>query len=161
MSLSALARSAGLSKATLSELERGRGNPSIDTMWALAQALDLPFGALFDSQMAELRVRRLEDAPVISSEPGFLGRLLMSRQGRGGLEVYVLTLDAGAQRHAAPHSPGVLEHVVVVAGRVEVGDPDEPTVLGPGDCVTFAADRPHAYHSLDGPACLLSLHDYP
>jgi len=34
-----LARSSGVSKATLSGLERGSGNPSVDTVWALARAL--------------------------------------------------------------------------------------------------------------------------
>ena len=38
ISLSELARRAGVSKATLSSLERGTGNPSVDTVWALAEA---------------------------------------------------------------------------------------------------------------------------
>ena len=48
LSISELARQAGIAKATLAGIERGSGNPSIDTAWALARALNVPFGDLFD-----------------------------------------------------------------------------------------------------------------
>ncbi len=151
-----------MSKATLSGLERGNGNPSVDTVWALARALNIPFGELFDENDDDaVKVRRIDAAQVVTSERGFVGRKLLSRQGRGGLEVYVLDLEQGAKRQAAPHSPGVIEHVIVVTGRAEVGPDGEATVIEEGDRVTFLADRPHHYHALDGPARLLSLTDYP
>jgi transcriptional regulator with XRE-family HTH domain len=162
ISLSELARAAGVSKATLSGLERGTGNPSIDTVWALAQALNAPFGDLFDNDEQDVsRVLRVEDAQIVTSEGGFTGRKLWTRQGRDGLELYVLDLEEGTKRKAAPHSPGVIEHVIVVDGRADVGPDGEPTVVQAGDCLSFSADRPHHYYALDGPARLLSLTDYP
>lgn len=162
ISLSELARTSGVSKATLSGLERGTGNPSVDTIWALAHALNAPFGELFDENDQDVvHVRRIDEAQVVTSARGFIGRKLLSRQGRGGLEVYMLDLERGAKREAAAHSPGVIEHVIVVAGRAEVGPDDEPTVVDEGDRVTFSADRPHHYYALDGPVRLLSLTDYP
>ena len=162
ISLSELARTSGVSKATLSGLERGNGNPSIDTVWALAHALNAPFGDLFGESDDDLvQVRRLDEAQIVTSERGFTGRKLLSRQGRGGLEIYVLDLERGAKREAAPHPPGVIEHAIVLSGSAEVGPDDEPTVVGEGDRVTFSADRPHHYYALDGPVRLLSLTDYP
>jgi transcriptional regulator with XRE-family HTH domain len=162
ISLSELARTSGVSKATLSGLERGSGNPSVDTVWALARALNAPFGELFDENEEDVvQVRRIDEAQVVTSERGFVGRKLLSRQGRGGLELYVLDLKRGAKRNAAAHSPGVIEHVIVVAGRAEVGPDDESTVVDEGDRVTFSADRPHHYYALGGPVRLLSLTDYP
>jgi len=162
ISLSELARASGVSKATLSGLERGNGNPSVDTVWALADALNVPFGELFDENDDDVvQVRRIADAQVVTSERGFTGRKLLSRRGRGGVEVYVLDLKRGAKRKSAAHSPGVVEHLIVVSGRAEVGPDDEPTIVGEGDRVTFSADRPHHYSALDGPVRLLSLTDYP
>ena len=67
MSVSELARVSGVSKATISGVERGVGNPAIDTVWALAKALNMPFGALFDDDMRDLvELRRIEDAQVVS-----------------------------------------------------------------------------------------------
>lgn len=162
LSLSALGRAAGVSKATLSGLERGTGNPSIDTVWSLAQALNVPFGALFDDpSLDQVRVLRIGDAQLVSSEPGFTGRRLLTREARGGTELYVLDLEKGVRRDAAAHPPGVVEHVIVVKGRVDVGPDGDSSILGAGDCITFSADRPHHYHALSASVRLLSLTDYP
>ena len=161
ISIAELARQSGVSKATLSGLERGTGNPSIDTVWALARALNVPFGDLFDVADDAIQVRRIEDARIVTEQEGFLGRQLLTRHGRGAIELYVLDLATGARRNATAHSPNVLEHVVVVSGSVEVGPDGDATRLAAGDCLTFSADRPHHYHALDGPARLLSLTDYP
>ena len=44
--LSELARASGIAKATLSALEAGKGNPTIETLSSLATALGVPFGDL-------------------------------------------------------------------------------------------------------------------
>ena len=46
LSLAEVARRAGVAKSTLSQLESGTGNPSLETLWALSVALDVPFGQL-------------------------------------------------------------------------------------------------------------------
>jgi transcriptional regulator with XRE-family HTH domain len=162
ISLSELARRASLSKATLSSLERGNGNPSVDTVWALARALNVPFGDLFDDHEDDaVQVHRIEDAQIVTDEDGFRGRRLLSRQRRGGFELYVLELGEGATRDSAAHSPGVVEHVLVIRGRADVGPDDDPATLEAGDYLTFAADVPHHYHALGTGTRLLSLHDYP
>jgi transcriptional regulator with XRE-family HTH domain len=162
LSISELARQAGIAKATLSGLERGVGNSSIDTAWALARALNVPFGDLFDELEDDTtRIHRIREAPVVAQEPGYTGRQLLKLPRRGGMEIYVLELERGAHRNAAPHSPGVIEHVIVISGRAEVGPDEEPVTLGVGDCVTFRGDVPHHYHALARPARLLSLTDYP
>jgi transcriptional regulator with XRE-family HTH domain len=162
ISLSELARRAGVSKATLSALERGIGNPSVDTVWALAEALNIPFGDLFDGAREDvIEVRRIEDAQTITEEEGFRGRRLLTRHRRGALELYVLDIERGARREAAAHSPGVIEHVIVISGQAEVGPADQPATLGAGDCMTFSADRPHVYRAVGASTRLLSLTDYP
>ena len=47
MSLGELARRSGLSKQTLSKIEQGCGNPTVDTLAQLGAALDLPARRLF------------------------------------------------------------------------------------------------------------------
>lgn len=162
LSLSALARAAGISKSTISDLERGHGNPSVDTLWALAQALDLPFAALFADDVAKsVEVIRLAHGPVAAVDgTGFRTRHLMSRHEQGAVELYILELDGGARRDASAHSPGVVEHVVVLSGVADVGPEGAAERLGAGDYIRFPADVPHRYHAPAGPARLLALHCY-
>ena len=58
MSLAELARRAGLAKSTLSQLESGTGNPSLETLWALAMALDVQVSRLIGEAQARVQVIR-------------------------------------------------------------------------------------------------------
>jgi XRE family transcriptional regulator, regulator of sulfur utilization len=54
----------------------------------------------------------------------------------------------------------VVEHLVVVVGRLRVGPLTGPVLLEAGDLVTFGADVPHVYEALEDAHCVL-LMAYP
>jgi transcriptional regulator with XRE-family HTH domain len=164
LSLSAAARRAEVSKATLSELERARGNPSIDTLWALARALNVPFAVLFheDAEADAAQVLRREDAPIVTSDPpNFEMRHLLSRHHDCQFEIYEADLHALMRREAQGHSPGVVEHSIVLEGELEIVVPPETITLRAGDIATFRADRYHHYEVKVAPVRLLIVAEYP
>ncbi len=58
ISLSELARRSGIAKGTLSQLESGAGNPTIETVFSLSNALGVPVSALLsESPTADLVAR--------------------------------------------------------------------------------------------------------
>jgi mannose-6-phosphate isomerase-like protein (cupin superfamily) len=81
--------------------------------------------------------------------PGWAGRLLAASHRRSTFDLYSLDLEAGAVRHAEPHHPGVVEHLVLVTGRLRAGPQAGPVDLDAGDLVTFSADVPHVYEALE------------
>ena len=58
LSLAEIARRAGIAKSTLSQLEAGNGNPSLETLWSLCVALDIPFARLLEPQEQKTQVIR-------------------------------------------------------------------------------------------------------
>jgi transcriptional regulator with XRE-family HTH domain len=162
LTLAELASASGLGKSTLAQLESGRANPSVETLWAIAAALKVPFAQLVEEQRSPLRVVRAADAQAMRSTeaPGWTGRLLSSSQRRGRFELYTLDLEAGTIRHADAHHAGVEEHLVVASGRVRVGPADGPVELAAGDLITFAADVPHVYDAIE-PTRVVLLMSYP
>ncbi|HWK27334.1 MAG TPA: helix-turn-helix domain-containing protein [Solirubrobacter sp.] len=154
MSVLELSRRSGVARNTIAALERGEGNPTVDTLYALADALGVP--------LAHLLVERSEGAPVrvvragagTHVEGAALDASLLERIERPGLlaELYAIRFHPGVARSAAPHPFGVEERLHVVAGRVRVGPVDEPVELGPGDYATYSGAVPHVYEALDGPA---------
>jgi transcriptional regulator with XRE-family HTH domain len=162
MTLAELATAAGLGKSTLAQLESGKGNPSVETLWAIAAALQVPFARIVDDARPSLRVVRADDVPPMHSAetPGWAGRLLTASHARGTFDLYALDLDQGAVRHADAHHAGVIEHLVVVVGRLRAGPANGPVLLEQGDLVTFAADVPHVYEALETTHCVL-LMAYP
>jgi len=163
MSVSALARAADVSKSTVSKLERHDGNPSLDTLWALAVALDIPLGFLFDadgSGEAFHVVRHGESSGVTLEEPNYEARLMAGWQMNGQVEIYVVTMADGVRRESEPHGPGVTEHFLPMEGRIEIGTGQDKVRLDPGDMLTFSADRPHHYQAIGGPARGISVQQY-
>lgn len=165
MTVSSLARQAGVSKSTISDLERGNGNPSLDTLWALAKSLHVSLGAFFmaPTGQGDMELRRLVEAPVIAREgDAFIAQLMAGWQTRGGeVELSVVSLAAGATRNSQGNAPDVVERAVCVSGRVSIGPQGREVMLQPGDMLTFRADQPHVYRAFDEDVRLVVVQQYP
>jgi transcriptional regulator with XRE-family HTH domain len=150
VSLAELARRAGIAKSTLSQLEAGAGNPGIETLWALAVALDVPFSRLVDPPSDPVQVIRAGQAPTLHSEHAAYTSALLSTCPPGTRrDLHVITAEPGAAKEAHAHNRGTTEHLVVMVGRWRVGPLGAEVEVGPGDYVRFPGDRPHGYSALD------------
>jgi transcriptional regulator with XRE-family HTH domain len=150
LSLSEVAKRAGVAKSTLSQLEAGQGNPSVETLWSLAVALEVPFSRLIESAPPSVRVvRRGEGVAYPSSQADFTGTLLSSGPRHVTRDIYVLHVEPGAERHADAHIPGTVEHLVLCAGRMRTGPASNPVELAAGDYASFPGDADHTYEALE------------
>jgi transcriptional regulator with XRE-family HTH domain len=150
VSIAELARRAGVAKSTLSQLEAGTGNPSIETLWSLGVALGVPFSRLVEPPAPSIRVIRAGEGPRFSADrAAFAATLLAAGAPYVRRDLYVMELEPGKAREAEAHLPGSVEHVVVAAGRMAVGPATAPVELGPGDYLSFPGDVPHHYHALE------------
>ena len=135
LSLSSLAAEAGIGKGSLSELETGRRNPTLDTLYAQAGPLGVPLASLVD----------FRDGSVVADE-GFETVLLHTeRTAATTSEVWLLRVDAGVTRSSPAHSPGVVEQLVVLSGSCRVEYGDETVQVGAGGHAAWPADVPHRY----------------
>jgi transcriptional regulator with XRE-family HTH domain len=135
LSLSALADAAGIGKGSLSELETGQRNPTLETLYAVAGPLGVPLAALVDFR-----------AGSVIADDGFEGVLLHTEHTAGTTsEVYLLRVAAGTTRSSPAHAPGVVEQLLVLAGgcRVEYGE--ESLEASTGGHVRWPAHVPHRY----------------
>jgi transcriptional regulator with XRE-family HTH domain len=148
LSLERLSALSGVSRAMLSQVELGYSAPTINVVWRIANALDVPFSALLtQSDTQNAHVLRLEQAKVLSSNDGaFTSRALFPVDSPRRTEFYELRLAAGASERAEAHAPGTTENLVVVQGTLQVTVAhQEPLELYAGDAVLFTADEPHVY----------------
>lgn len=148
-SLADLASAAGIGKSTLHAIESGDANPGIETLWALAHALDVPFGDLLDPPTPRVHVVRAGHGPRVVSEAANMAVHLLASTGHAArVELYELVLQPGRARAAQPHAPGTVEHLLVVDGRMRAGPLDAPVELTTGDLATFPGDCGHQYEAL-------------
>jgi transcriptional regulator with XRE-family HTH domain len=143
-----LARRAGVAKATVSQLESGTGNPSVETLWAIATALDVPFSVFVDAPGAQTHVVRAADRPGIrASDAPYEAFLLAAGAPHARSDLYLLRAQPGEPRRSLPHSSGTTEHVVLISGSASVGPAGEPVVLHPGDYMRYRGDAPHVFEA--------------
>ena len=149
-SLGELARASGLSKTILAKIERGDGNPSVETLWRVSRALGVPLSALLSPPAQRPRVRaiRARSGEPLAAESGMAAWLLHAAGREHRSEVFDLDLPRGTDQATDAHLPGTEELIFCVKGRVRVGPYEQEVELGPGDAVWFTADVPHHYEAL-------------
>jgi transcriptional regulator with XRE-family HTH domain len=157
LSLERLSRQSGVSRAMLSQVELGYSAPTINVMWRIARALDVPFGALLTEDPREgVQVLRSADAKRLNSHDGtFSSRALFPFDAPRRSELYEIRLRGRAIERAGAHQPGTTENLVVSIGRVTITVGGERFALERGDAVLFAADREHVYENPEPDDALL------
>lgn len=150
LSLSEVAKRAGIAKSTLSQLEAATGNPSVETLWAIGIALGVPFSRLVDPPKPTITVLRAGEGTVIYSERSSYAATLLSSSPPGARrDIYTLHAEPGSIRKSDPHMPGTTEHFWLGSGRVRLGPSDVPVELGPGDYIAYPGDVPHIFEALE------------
>lgn len=144
LSMSALAHRAGLSKQTLSSIEHGAGNPTVETLGILSAPLDVPIRRLLNEWGTPVYVSRATEGSWLRTPTG-KERTLDEVYGSGYVRTSLLrvTRQRDGDRPVEPHSLGCLHHVYVVSGRIKAGPMNEPVDLAPGDFARYPADVAH------------------
>jgi transcriptional regulator with XRE-family HTH domain len=149
LSTVALARDSGVARATLAQIEAGRGNPTLETLYALANTLEVALADVIAPPVAaDVEVVRAADGPRVTGA-AVRARLVARLSGRGSTELYELSLRPGRRQVSAAHPIGVVEHLLVHAGRARIGPESAPVELGAGDYARYPASVPHVYQALE------------
>jgi transcriptional regulator with XRE-family HTH domain len=161
MSLSELARESRVAKATLSNIESGEANPTLDTLWHLSVALRVPLGGFFGEARRDVSVVRAADMKPVTSPAldGYLVSMFDVEAAR--IEMFRGTLKPGAVHESPAHQPGVIEHIIVHQGRLRLGPRGKEAVLEPGDYLRMEGQHPHSYEALSDDLMVTIVMQYP
>jgi transcriptional regulator with XRE-family HTH domain len=107
LSLQGLAEASGVSRAMLGQVELGQSAPTINVLWKMARALEVPFSALITSQSSGgAKVMRAGAGKrLMSSDGAFQSRALFPFDEPRRVEFYELRLTPKGVEKAEPHAP--------------------------------------------------------
>ncbi len=148
MTVSEIAKQAGLSQGMLSKIERGVTTPSLGTLFALAQALNVPVTSFFrkyDEQRDCSHVRSGEGLVIErrGTRAGHQYRLLGHNiSKRISMEPYLITLTDESEVFPLFQHAGI-EFIYILEGEVVYRHGDETYHMKPGDSLFFDAEAPH------------------
>lgn len=150
MTLEALAAGARVSVGLLSQLERGRGNPSFSTLSQIARALGVPLGRLFhtaDVAAPVVRAGQRRSLDVHGPADNEALHELLSPGLNGTLEAFWIEAPPGYDTTGSPLTHPGEEFGIVLLGTHEVFLDGERFVLGAGDSITYDSSIPHWYRN--------------
>ncbi|REJ95058.1 MAG: XRE family transcriptional regulator [Planctomycetota bacterium] len=147
-SLERLSTASGVSRSMLSQIERGRANPTLAVTLKIAEAFGVSLGELVGettSRASSIEVIRADNpAHHYRSDEHCRIRTLSPLNLEKDVELYEVQLAPTGLLNSAAHFQGTREFLTVEKGRVAVRSGDEEALLGRGDSATYAADVPHA-----------------
>jgi transcriptional regulator with XRE-family HTH domain len=162
-SIRKLAEKAGVSASLVSDVERGKVEPSITTLKRLSDALGTTLTFFFSKPAEERsRVVRAEERVVLrgsdnSSEASSDHRKgvrfeLASPEHAEGIEAIYGRYEVGASLGDEPVTHEGEEWGMVLSGRLKVWVGDEIHFLDPGDAIWYPSTTPHRMENVaDGP----------
>jgi transcriptional regulator with XRE-family HTH domain len=180
-----LAREIGVTPSLISQIERGQSRPSVSTLFALAQALDVPVDAFFrepaaagpaaadgqarpasgpERQPAEARyVVRQGNRAAIDIE-GDVRWERLTPETKAHLDFFELVYGPGAESNPRLYSHPGTEMVLMLTGRLDISVGFETYRLAPGDSMEFPSSLPHRYANpgaIEARAVTVIMYDCP
>ncbi|MBG0808765.1 helix-turn-helix transcriptional regulator [Methylosinus sp. H3A] len=151
LSLSELSQQSGVAKSIISQIERNETNPTLATIWRLAQALDVSI---------ERVLQTTEDEPFLEKTSRADTPILVSDDGKCRLEIigwiktvewlqcYEFSADPGGILESDAHQRGSVESLSLREGELEVEVAGAKEIVRAGETLRYRCDRPHVIRNL-------------
>jgi transcriptional regulator with XRE-family HTH domain len=142
-----LAQASGVPRATLATLESGGGNPTLQVLVRVAQALRVSLEELVTAPRSLSRLYKADTiaTEVRSTSHGAVQVRKLLPDPVAGLGLERMALAPGAIMRGTPHTAGTREYLACERGSVELSCSGENHRLEPGDVVVFRGDQKHTY----------------
>lgn len=151
LSLSELSQQSGVAKSIISQIERNETNPTLATIWRLAQALDVSIEGVLQTTDDEpfLEKTSKADTPILVSDDGkcrleIIGWIKTVEW----LQCYEFAAAPGGALESGAHQRGSVESLSVREGELEVEVAGARASVKAGETLRYRCDRPHIIRNL-------------
>ena len=159
LTLEGLAARCGVSRAMLSEIERGAKTPSIRVVSQIAAGLGTTVARLIGEEpegdeRTPVIVRAAERRTLVDPQTGAVRQELSPAYLRHGVEVLWCSLPPGGATGPLPaQRPGTVEHITVVRGALRCRIGGREVLLEVGDSVFYEADLSRTFGNPGDDGC--------
>lgn len=155
-SLDKVAEMTGVSKGMLGQIERGETNPSISTLWKIANGLHISSTSLLEAKPDELVIIKKNDlTPMTENNSKYRVFAAFPFNSNKKFEVLIVDLESGCVHCSEPHDKDVEEYIYVSKGEFELTIQGTSYKLIEGDSIKFLADKAHEYINKSTELCTL------
>ncbi|WP_066187272.1 MULTISPECIES: helix-turn-helix domain-containing protein [Gracilibacillus] len=145
LSLDKTAELTGVSKAMLAQIEKGRTNPTVSTLWKIANGLQVSFSTFMkepeNQKVEKITLDQLK--PVQGDTEQYLVYSLYPFHPDRNFEIYMIQIQPGYIHVSTEHLGE--EYILVQNGELTLQLPDQTFVLTSNDSLKFRANIEHRY----------------
>ena len=148
LTLGQLAKESGVSKAILSDMEKGESNPTINTIIKVSKGLNVPYSRLMEGVEPESTLVRQQET-VMQANENHHYRIFcyFTTSPKRNFELFRVELDPNSSNVSIAHPPKSQEYLYVLEGELTLETETASYTLHPGDSLGFASSVPHTYHN--------------
>ncbi|NFM29788.1 helix-turn-helix domain-containing protein [Clostridium botulinum] len=148
LSLGQLAELSNISKVMLSQIEKGDTNPTINTLWKIANGLKVPYTLLLEQKEYDTCIIKKSNLePQISEEGHYRAYCYYTNTPYRNFELFQIELDEGCSYRSIGHSKKSEEYIMVLEGELTLKVNNETYKLSPNDSISFSASDKHIYYN--------------
>lgn len=148
LTLGQLAKESGISKAMLSDIEKGNSNPTINTIWKIANGLKVPYTKLIDNVDSEATVIRKSEPVMQTGETeSYRVYCYYKTTPVRNFELFYVELDAASSNHSIGHSEKAQEYIYIIGGELTLHTEKGDYTLQQGDSLVFDSSLKHTYRN--------------
>ncbi|SDI01288.1 transcriptional regulator, XRE family with cupin sensor [Alteribacillus persepolensis] len=149
LSLEEAAKATGISKPMLGQIERGESNPTVGTLWKIANGLHVPFTSFIETPRPSAKKVMADDLEVLEGDHGgFLVKPIFSKDQYTPFEAFYVDITPWKAYYSKAHPDGVEEYLFLQEGTLEVRIGGDCFTLHKGDALRFEADKDHVYENI-------------
>lgn len=145
LSLDRVAELTGVSKAMLGQIENGKSNPTVTTLWKIANGLHVSFSAFLKEnekpQIEKINMNQLN--PMIDNDGNYLVYSLFPFDPEKKFEVFTVDIKPGCSHISERHLGE--EYILIQRGTLTIEVQGEKFVLSTDESITFHANTEHIY----------------
>jgi transcriptional regulator with XRE-family HTH domain len=145
--LKMVAQKAGVSESLVSQIERNRVSPAIDTLLTLADVLDINLEFLFEEYRRKrpVQIVRATERKTISEDDVTYEELAkpVESDGQYAVEAFMVEIPVGSHTHRGSYGHLGREIGFIMQGKGQLHYENLVYNLNEGDSVSFSASSPH------------------
>lgn len=158
LSLDNVSKLSGVSKSMLGQIERGEANPTVSTVWKIANGLKISFTELMIKAESNIEiVDKSQVQPLVEDNNRVRIFPVFPFDSIRRFEMYSIEFDSKGYLSTEAHQQGTQEFITVFSGKLNVSINSENYTVTAGNSIRFKGDCIHSYKNVCEEICLLSM----
>lgn len=146
LSLEDLANLSGVSKSMIVKIEKGLGNPSLSTLWKIANALEVPFNSLINTPKPSYEIININDIePLVICKGNVKNFPIFPDYEHRKFSIYYIEIQENYGYKSDAHISKTIEFITIIKGSLELKIGSKTFTINEGESIRFKADQPHSY----------------